>query len=333
MAQHLNNPATRISPFIVQPAHHERSRRRFPFSLSPLRLGSGAIWTWLRTGLSQRVRYFGMGMFKGRDRCENRRKARLGRCQRGWYVSAALVAVGLGGAMDASWSALTRYVMHHPYFTVQEIVVNSNGRFSAEEVRTWGGLVLGRSLWKIDPAQVEARLRAQPWIETAQVRREFPQRVYVTVKTRRPVAIVLQDSLLYLDDTGTCFAGQGKSEVLDLPYVSGLTGLSLDTPTARTALTGVLHLLSLARLWQEPLSEVHWDPQQGYTVFLARLRVTIRLGWTTTPEKFAQVGAVLATWPIDGPAALFDARFADQVVVRPSADERDPRAHDLSRPL
>jgi hypothetical protein len=235
--------------------------------------------------------------------------------------------------MDAGWSALTRYVMHHPYFTVQEIMVNSDGRFSAAEVQAWSGLVQGRSLWRIDPAQVEARLLAQPWIETAQVRREFPQRVHVTVRTRRPLAIIQHDSVIYLDDTGTCFAGQEQSAVLDLPYITGLTGLSLGTPTARTALTGVLHLLSLARLWQEPLSEVHWDPQQGYTVFLARLRVTIRLGWATTPEKFAQVGAVLATWPVEGPAALFDARFADQIVVRSSADERDPRAHGLGRPL
>jgi hypothetical protein len=30
----------------------------------------------------------------------------------------------------------------------------------------------------------------------------------------------------------------------------------------------------------------------------------------------------LQAWPLDGPAALFDARFVDQVVVRPYADER-----------
>jgi len=211
--------------------------------------------------------------------------------------------------------------------------VDSEGRFSAEEVRAWSGLAVGMSLWEIEPAAVEARLRAQPWIHSAQVRREFPQQVYVTVTARRPVAIVLPPSVLYLDDTGACFAGHTHSEEKDLPYVTGFAGTPLDTPAARTALAGVPTVLSLARLWQEPLSEIHWDRQRGYTVFLERRRVTIWLGRETAPEKFTQVGTVLAAWPADGPAAFFDARFANQIVVRPYGDSSVPRTHDLTRPL
>src|SRR5262249_1889186 len=118
-----------------------------------------------------------------------------------------------------------------------------------------------------------------------------------------------------------------------LPYVSGFTQVQLESPGARTALAGVLHLLSLARLLPEPISEIHWDPQQGYTLFLEQRQVSVRFGWEITPEKFAQVGMVLANWPMNAPAAIFDARFTDQIVVRPDVDERAPRGRTVSRPL
>jgi hypothetical protein len=188
-------------------------------------------------------------------------------------------------------------------------------------------------MWEIDPEQAENRLLTHSWIQTAQVRRDFPQRIHVAVGARRPVAIVLHDAPTYLDDTGVCFTRSKGELEFDLPYVSGFAGMALDAPAVGTALAGVLRLLSLARLWPEPLSEIHWDPQQGYTLFLEHRRVTIRLGWETTPEKFAQVALVLADWPVDGPAALFDARFADQIVVRPYADAGGVRARVLSRPL
>ena len=157
--------------------------------------------------------------------------------------------------------------------------------------------------------------------------------LHIAVSARKPVAAVVHENLVYLDESGACFAKPEQSPVADLPYVSGLTQLSLDSPSARSALEGVLRLLSLSRLWQEPLSEIHWDPQQGYTLFLERRRVTIRLGWETAPEKFAQIGIVLAEWREDAPAAIFDARFAGQIVVRAYAEEKSTPNRALSRPL
>jgi len=264
---------------------------------------------------------------------ENRRKARRPRVHRSWYIGIFLLIIGLGSVMDAGWSVLTQYTSVHPYFTLGEVVIETSGRFSQEEIQTWSGLTPGMNLWEIDPVQVETRLLAHPWVRTAQVRREFPQRVHVAVSARQPVAIIQQDSFTYVDETGACFTGRHNNDSLDLPYVSGLAGLSLETSTARTALAGVLHLLSLTRLWQDPLSEIHWDQKQGYTLFLTQRRVIVQLGWEIEAEKFAQVGKVLESWPVDGPTVLFDARFADQIVVRPYSNARRERVQNTARPL
>lgn len=265
---------------------------------------------------------------------ENRRLAPSARPPRSyWYRGLMIFTIVLPVGLGLGWSALTRYAEQHPYFTVQEIVVEENLGFSQDDVQEWSGVKVGMSMWEVDPKQVENRLLAHSWVQAAQVRRDFPQRLHIAVSTRRPLAVVLHDGLLYLDETGVCFTKSEQKLSVDLPYISGLSGVPLDAPSTRSALDGVLRLLSLSRLWQEPLSEIHWDAQKGFTLFLEQRRVTVRLGWETAPEKFAQIGVVLAEWPKEAPAAVFDARFADQIVVRPYAGEGSSRDRALSRSL
>ncbi len=263
---------------------------------------------------------------------ENRRFTRPVQPRRARSTEVALfllcpVVLWIGGSL------LTRYTERHPYFTVQEVLVDETGGFSPDDIQEWGGVRVGMSMWEVDPEQIESRLLAHSWLQSAQVRRDFPQRVHIGVSARRPVAVILRDTLVYLDESGTCFTKPDQSPAVDLPYVSGFTEVVPDAPGVRPALDGVLRLLSLSHLWHEPVSEIHWDPQRGYTLFLEQRRVTIRLGWETTPEKFAQIGVVLAEWREDAPAAIFDARFAGQIVVRAYAEEKSTPSRALSRPL
>lgn len=265
-------------------------------------------------------------------RRDNRRLMPLTQSRRRRYRELALFILVLIG-FSVGLPTLARYAEFHPYFTVQEIVVEENGGFRQTDLLEWGGIRVGMNMWEVDPDQVEQRLLSRSWIQSAQVRREFPQRIRLAVSARRPVATVLYDGLRYLDESGRCFTRPERSLAVDLPYVSGFTDLSLETPGVRAALDGVLRLLSLSHIWREPLSEISWDARQGYSVFLEERRVTIRLGWETGPEKFAQIGKVLAKWTADAPAAVFDARFADQIVVRPYVSESGAQSRTLSRPL
>lgn len=277
----------------------------------------GAVTNWWRTP--------GRRVNRRTPRASSRRRGRS------WLVFLLLVGTGL--AVPKGSSALWGYVHHHPYFAVSDIAIETEAPLSQEDLLLWSGLTIGMSVWSVDPEQVEARLLASPGVRTVQVRREFPQRVTIHVGARRPVAVIAYPLVTYLDDTGTWFTLPHQQSELDLPYVTGLTDSALDSPSVHVALTGVLPLLSLATVWAEPLSEIHWDQQRGYTLFLARRRLTVCLGWETAPEKFTQIGAVLARWPLDGPPALVDARFANQVVVRPYPNDRGMNAPTPARPL
>jgi hypothetical protein len=242
-----------------------------------------------------------------------------------WYVSFVLLA-GLSFYAPAGWQFVGAYLYHHPYFAIQEFVVVTEAPFTEEEVISWSGLSYGGSVWAADPEQTVARLLTYPGIREAEVRREFPQRVHLRIRARRPLAVIVQPLLTYLDGEGEWFRGHPQSKDLDVPYITGLEQQDLETLSAKNAVAGVLPFLILAKkLWVEPVAEVHWDQEHGYTLFLTGRRMAIRCGWEAEAEKFIQVTTVLAHWPVDGPPAELDTRFTNQVVVRPFPNTRDPQ--------
>lgn len=229
-----------------------------------------------------------------------------------------LVFILLLGGLWIVGGQLIRFVADQPYFALRHVVVHTDGRLSPADIRRWSGLHVGMSVFEVDRRQVETRLLDQARIRQARVERRLPDAVHLWVEARRPVAVVQGAQLVYLDRHGGYFFNPELSTArLDLPHVSGVADLRLDAPAARRALGGVLRLLAASRLWREQLSEIRWERDAGYTLFLARRQITIRVGRETRSEHLARVGRVLETWPADGPAAVFDARFRNQVVVRP----------------
>lgn len=252
------------------------------------------------------------------------------------YVLAALALLAVMPYVPAGWRMVSHYIQRHPYFAIGAVAVDleADALFSQQEIRAWSGVVPGMNLWSVDPEQVRTRLLTHQGIRDAEVRREFPQRLVLQVRTRRPVAIVAHPAPTYLDKDGVWFTAPAPRDALDLPYLTGFGPNELDAGETRSALAGTVPLLALAaKLWPEPVSEIRWDQGVGYTAFLTRRHVTVRLGLETAPEKFAQVAAVLARWPAQGPPALFDARFTNQIVVRPVLDEYGLRPGTPADPL
>lgn len=267
---------------------------------------------------------------------ENRRTVPDVPTSKRWYVLIVLALLTVILYVPPGWQMVSRYIQQHPYFAITTIDVELEAEtlFSQEEIIAWSGITPGMNLWMVDPERARTRLLTYQGIRDVEVRREFPQRIIIQVQTRQPIAIVAHPAPTYLDRDGVWFTVQVAKKELDLPYVTGFTQNELDTVAARSALAGTVSLLALAaKLWSEPVSEIRWDQKSGYTVFLARRHITVRLGLETAPEKFVQVATVLAQWPPDAPPALFDARFMNQVVVRPVLDEYGLRPVTPADPL
>ena len=229
----------------------------------------------------------------------------------------SLLLLGLGCIVcSIGGVALVHYAKQHPYFAATDIIVSTDGRLTPDEIKQWTGVTPGMNIIALDVQAVEQRLRQHPWVHTAGVIREFPQRIYLTIHERHPIARIRRPEATYLDGNGDSFVAPASS-AHDLPYVSGLERVPLETQTVRTVLAGARLCLSLIQEWNVALSEIHWNDQRGYTLFLSDRQVAIRLGQQIRPTVFVLMQRVLERWPQDRRATVFDARFTDQIVASP----------------
>jgi cell division protein FtsQ len=236
------------------------------------------------------------------------------------------VLVPLAGLWVAA-PPIVQAVRTHPYFAVRDVVIHHRGRLPAADLRTALGISGGESIWDVDPAAAVARLRARPWVRSASVRRELPDRVVVRVREYRPTAILVvgdaQPDLYYVASNGRIFASVGDTDGRDLPYITGLERADLDGhdafgPRAVHRALGLLRLVGREAVGGiGPLSEVHADRDRGLTLLPVRPAIPLVLGWGALPQKLDRLARVLPLWA--GRAAEVrevTCSFDDQVIVR-----------------
>ena len=258
-----------------------------------------------------------------------------------WICAAVVAALGAGGALYAAHGQAGEALREHPYFAISHLVISGCGpALTPDDIRDWLGFTGDATLWQASPGIVRARLEAHPYIAHAAVRREFPGRLEISVRERRPQAIALLDDLYFVDRSGVTFGPLRPHDSRDYPLVTGIAGMA-DGP--RTwALRRTLRLLR--RCERGPcmgeLSEVNLGDERGVVVYPAAPRVPIVLGWGSWTAKLERAQRALTAW--HGAAerlAALDVRFRNQVVVTlrqlpippaPAAPGPHRRAHGVA---
>ena len=252
-----------------------------------------------------------------------------------WTCFIAFIVLAISGAIWATHGRAAEALRDHPYFAINQLVINGCGpALTPDDVRAWLGLTDDSTLWQAVPARVRARLEANPYVAHAAVRREFPGRLEVEVRERRPQAIAVLGDLYYVDRSGVTFGPLRPQDSRDYPLVTGLDPGEEEGP--RTwALRRALRLLRRCDrdLCIGELSEVHLADQRGVVVYLAEPRVPIVLGWGSWPAKLERAERALQAW--EGAAerlASLDVRFRNQVVLTLRPLPAPPAAVPLPAP-
>jgi len=209
---------------------------------------------------------------------------------------------------------------------IREIRFEGLSRASAQELLQISPVQRGDHILLVDTDLVAAALRRHPWVASAEVRRELPRTLAVTIAERRAAALVDLGGLYLVDDKGEVFKRAVPGDGLDLPVV---TGISREAWVERRTEVEPLLAAALALLarWSErgldrraPVSEIHIDPDSGTTLWTGDEGLEIRLGHGDLPEKLERLERVLSALAADGQRAevlhLDNRRRPDWVAVR-----------------
>ena len=250
---------------------------------------------------------------------------RVGRSRRRRHRRAAawrraVPATALGVFTLGVLAAAGAWLLSTPRFAVVAVEVRGASRVPPERILEVSGIVHGTSLWRVDPAQVRARLEALPEIRRADVVREPPNRVSILVEERRPFTLVHAARLHWLDEDGRLLGEEKNAVATEVPVISGLSedelaGMrSAPGPRARAAITLIRALLRTGSTLASEISEIDMSRSEGPVLYTVD-GIEVRLGTEEWEERLARLEGVLAQ-VATGDVQGVDLRFRDQVVLK-----------------
>jgi cell division protein FtsQ len=189
-----------------------------------------------------------------------------------------------------------------PLFKLEDVSFKGIKRVSQAQLLQKGGLENGVNLLALNLSEVKKNMESAPWVKSVFLHRELPNKLQVEVTEQQPIFLVLvQQDLYYLNDEGLLFK---KSEIKDGVSIPLLTGLEKKdwTPTGQLKSSILQELVSLQRVLSQgrdpfyptKLSEIHYDPDCGFSLFTIERGIRITLGKEEIPERIKRLERVWA---------------------------------------
>jgi cell division protein FtsQ len=181
-------------------------------------------------------------------------------------------------------------------------------------------------LFDVDLYGVQKRVRQNPFIRAVSVNRQGPEGISIAVVERMPVAALVTDQMLYVDEEGIVLPAIRSDRMFDLPVLTGAIPDAECAPGRRLTKEPVreaLQLLLLSRRISEDLyrtiSEVHVGEDGELTLHTAEFGVPVLVGRGDLPAKLVKLDGFWRGF-VDRRGArelqYVDLRFEDQVVAR-----------------
>src|SRR5437773_10521742 len=225
-------------------------------------------------------------------------------------VGLSLLAPGAGG----------RWLLTTQRFAVARVEVRGASRMSPEQVMAAAAIPRGTNIFRLDTVDVIDRIEALPEVRRADIVRELPNRVVISVEERRPFTLVHGGRLHWMDEEGRLLGASPSAVSSPLPVISGLTADELASmrtspgPKARAAIAVIRALLRSGGGLTAEVSEIDMSRREGPVLYTI-VGVEVRLGSEDWEERLARLEGVLTQVATQDVRAV-DLRFRDQVVFQ-----------------
>jgi len=242
------------------------------------------------------------------------RRARLRRLVIGVLATMVITA---GGGAGLHWLLTT------PRFGVASVEVRGVSRVPADQILAAAAIQRGTNIFKLDTIGVTGRVESLPEVRRADVVRELPNRVVISVEERRPFTLVHGGRLHWMDEEGRLLGASPEAVAPPMPVISGLSPEELTSmrtapgPKARAAIGVIRALLRSGNGLTAEISEIDMSRREGPVLYTVD-GVEVRLGTEDWDERLIRLEGVLAQIATQDVRTV-DLRFRDQVVFQRGA--------------
>jgi cell division protein FtsQ len=186
------------------------------------------------------------------------------------------------------------------YFECEHLIIEGAERLSEKQVKEEAGIEDRMNILSLNLSVARKKLLGHPWIEQAQVGREFPNTIFIRITEHKPLAILDLGDKFILNTKGLIFKRLESDELENIPIVSGLSYSDLGT-NQETGSIRFLSIKEVLRLGNEPdsiipnysIRRIDVDRQIGLSLHTSDQEKMIKLGFENYSEKYAQLKKVI----------------------------------------
>jgi cell division septal protein FtsQ len=239
-------------------------------------------------------------------------------------VAFRVVAIGLLlGTLFWSKNRTVSLLQDLAGLKLEKVSVEGNRYLSGDEVVRALGLPLGESMFKLDLKGATDKVRGMDWVERVFIERRLPRSILVSIKERRPVALLERGQLYGVDAEGRVLPPAPLLMRDDLPLISGFAFQpeAMGTTKAAEALRPALEFLAFLQkkdkaLFQD-LSEVNLSEGDTLKVtFMDGLQA--KFAPPVSEAELKRMALVVSDLQERGrKASTMDFRYRDLVLVKP----------------
>ena len=216
------------------------------------------------------------------------------------HIVRDIVTASLSLSVIAVLSAVliysTNFVLSSPYLQTGEVTVRGCKELTEKDVLALASIEPSQNLLVVKVADVEKRIKSNPWVKQVSVGREYPDRVVIEIHERKPVALLKQEAAFYLlDMEGVMFKKLETNDEMDLPILTGFyNNGKMDRPLLDKTLV-LLQYLAAAKDFPniKTVSEIHGHERLGLSLF-TNTGLCLLLGFDNYDNKFKRLPMIMA---------------------------------------
>jgi cell division septal protein FtsQ len=212
----------------------------------------------------------------------------------GWALGCLCVL----GTVFASGYGCWNWMCGSHLFRVSKVHISGCNHLSHEEILRLSGVTPQTNLLALDLESTAASIRVQPWVRAVEIRRKFPDQLFIDLKEHNPVASLTLDSPYLVGETGEIFLESDSGEKPALPEIDGLTPEDIKHSRLQGPALRVLDLIAMASkgmrtLGSNNISRIHLEDDGGLLVYTADSGIPVRFGTEDLAGQFARAEKIL----------------------------------------
>ncbi len=166
------------------------------------------------------------------------------------------------------------------FFVVHGVSVSGQAYLSESEVFKSSGIVRGESLITLSCKQAVRLLEANPWIKKAEVLKEWPTSVTITIEERVPcLAIPYHNNFILVSDDGVALDVRNDFSSINLPILNGYV---LDEVETNSSIMSEEQWQKVKKVYENipdnfmlQLSEIYWYRDQMSLITVGGLEISL----------------------------------------------------------